>query len=81
MFTQLLNRLGALKSNGMGKEQESSYGDDSFSEAKVKQSGLLDDITALGPNLGEAALTLLDEVAGKGKPYDDRTFLVGLDLR
>ena len=73
----MLNLPGALKSNGMGKEEESSYGDDSFSEEKVKQSGLLDDIKALGPNLGESALTLLDEVKGQGKPYDDRTFLVG----
>ena len=73
----MLKLLGALKSNEMDKEQESSYGDDSFSEAKVKQSGLLDDIKAIGPNLEKAALTLLEEVTSTGKPYDDRTFLVG----
>lgn len=70
----MLKLLGALKSNTMSKEDE--YGDDSFTDVKVKQAGLLDDIKALGPNLGKDALTLLDEVTSKGKPYDDRTFLV-----
>lgn len=69
--------LDALKSNIMSQEDESSYGDDSFTDAKIKQAGLLDDIKALGPNLGKDALTLLEEVTSKGKPYDDRTFLVG----
>ena len=73
----MLKLFGSLKSNEKDKEDESNYGDDSFTDAKVKQSGLLDDIKALGPNLGKSALTLLDEVASTGKPYDDRTFLVG----
>lgn len=73
----MLKLFGAPNSNGKDKEDESQYGDDSFTEAKVKQSGLLDDIKALGPNLGKDALTLLEQVASKGKPYDDRTFLVG----
>ena len=68
--------FGALMSNGKDKGDESTYGDESFTEAKVKQSGLLDDIKALGPNLGKDALTLFEKVASKGKPYDDRTFLV-----
>ncbi|KAK0508750.1 hypothetical protein JMJ35_009026 [Cladonia borealis] len=68
--------FGALASNGPDKGDESNYGDDSFTEAKVKQSGLLDNIKALGPNLGKDALTLLEKIANKGKPYDDRTFLM-----
>lgn len=68
--------FGALGSNGLAKGDESNYGDDSFTEAKVKQSGLLDDIKALGPNLGKDALTLFEKIATKGQPYDDRTFLV-----
>ena len=68
--------FGTLGSSESDKEMESNYGDDSFTEAKVKQSGLLDDIKALGPNLGKDALTWLEKVASKGKPYDDRTFLV-----
>lgn len=63
-------------SKGPDKEDESQYGDDSFTETKVKQSGLLDDIKAIGPNLGKDALTLLEKVASTGQPYDDRTFLV-----
>ena len=54
----------------------SEYGDDSFTEERVQQSGILDDIKALGPNLGEDALALMQEVMGKGKPYDDRTMVV-----
>lgn len=73
----MLKLLGALKSNKMSKNNESSYGDDSFTDTKVKQAGILDDIKALGGDLGKDALTLLDEVTSKGKPYDDRTFLVG----
>ena len=72
----MFNFFGALGSNGANKGDESNYGDDSFTEAKVKQSGLLDDIKALGPNLGKDALTLFEKVASTGKPYDDRTFLV-----
>lgn len=68
--------FGALGSNGADKGDESNCGDDSFTEAKVKQSGLLDDTKALGPNLGKDVLTLFEKVASKGKPYDDRTFLV-----
>ena len=68
--------FGGLASNGADKGDESNYGDNSFTEARVKQSGLLDDIKALGPNLGKDALTLLEKIASKGKPYDDRTFLV-----
>ena len=73
----MLKLFGVLKPNGKEKDEESNYGDDSFTEAKVKQSSLLDDIKAFGPNLGKGALTLLEEVASTGKPYDDRTFLVG----
>ena len=72
----MLKLFSGLKPNGKDKEDESNYGDDSFTETKVKQSGLLDDIKALGPNLGKDALTLIEEVTSTGKPYDDRTFLV-----
>lgn len=72
----MLKLFGAM-SNGKNKDDESDYGDDTFTEAKVKRSGLLDDIKALGPNLGKDALTLFEKVAGTGKLYDDRTFLVG----
>lgn len=68
--------LGGLFSNGNDKESASSYGDDSFTEAKVKKSGLLDDLKALGPDIGKDAMTLLEKVMSKGEPYDDRTFLV-----
>lgn len=65
-----------LFSNGQDQENPSNYGDDSFTDAKVKQSGLLDDLKALGPNIGKDAMTLLEKVMSKGEPYDDRTFLV-----
>ena len=54
----------------------SVYGDDSFTEERIEKSGILDDIKALGPNLGKDALVLIQEVMGKGKPYDDRTMVV-----
>lgn len=63
----------------MDKADTSNYGDDSFTEPKVKQSGLLDDLKALGPDIGKSALTLLEKVMSKGEPYDDRTFLVCID--
>ena len=63
-------------SNDHGKADPSNYGDDSFTDEKVKQSGLLDDLKALGPNIGQDAMTLLEKVMSKGEPYDDRTFLV-----
>lgn len=63
-------------SNGSGQHESSNYGDDSFTDAKVKQSGLLDYLKALGPNIGKDAMTLLEKVMSKGEPYDDRTFLV-----
>ena len=75
----MFNLFGALGSNGPDKGDESNYGDDSFTEARIKQSGLLDDIKALGPNLGKDALTLLEKAASTGKLYDDRTFLVRLE--
>ena len=58
------------------QEDPSNYGDDSFTDEKVKQSGILDDLKALGPNIGEDALTLVQKVMSKDQPYDDRTFLV-----
>ena len=58
-------------------EDPSNYGDDSFTEAKVEQSGLLEDLKALGPDIGKDAMTLIEKVMTKGQPYDDRTFLVG----
>ncbi|KAL8897030.1 MAG: hypothetical protein Q9207_007419, partial [Kuettlingeria erythrocarpa] len=63
-------------SNGSGQDEPSNYGDDSFTDAKVKQSGLMDDLKALGPNIGKDAITLLEKVMSKGEPYDDRTFLM-----
>ena len=63
-------------SNGKNKEEESSYGDDSFTESKLKKSGLLDDVKALGPNLGKDALTLIEKLAVTGQPYEDRSYLV-----
>ncbi|KAI4129585.1 MAG: hypothetical protein LQ338_002159 [Usnochroma carphineum] len=70
--------FGGLFSNwtGQDKEDASNYGDDSFTDAKVRQSGLLDDLKALGPNIGKDAMTLMDKVMTKGEPYDDRTFLM-----
>ena len=59
------------------KEDPSNYGDDSFTDTKVKQSGILDDLKAIGPNIGSDALTLVEKVMTSGEPYDDRTFLVG----
>lgn len=64
-------------SNGKETEKDSSYGDDSFTEAKLKKSGLLDDVKALGPDIGKDALTLIEKLASTGKPYEDRTYLVG----
>ncbi|KAL9120964.1 MAG: hypothetical protein Q9187_002483, partial [Circinaria calcarea] len=54
----------------------SEYGDASFTEERIEESGLLDDIKALGPNVGADALALIQEVMGKGKPYDDRTMVM-----
>lgn len=65
-----------LFSNGQGSASPSNYGDDSFTDAKVKESGLLDDLKALGPDIGKDAMTLIEKVMSKGEPYDDRTFLV-----
>ena len=62
--------------HSLDKEDPSNYGDDSFTDSKVKQSGLLDDLKAIGPNIGSDALTLLEKVMTSGEPYDDRTFLV-----
>ncbi|KAK3178351.1 hypothetical protein OEA41_000486 [Lepraria neglecta] len=53
-------------SNEKDKGDESTYGDESFTEAKVR------------PNLGKDALTLFEKVASKGKSYDGRTFLLTL---
>ncbi|KAI4157320.1 MAG: hypothetical protein LQ342_008381 [Letrouitia transgressa] len=63
-------------SNGKETEKDSSYGDDSFTEVKLKKSGLLDDVKALGPNIGNDALTLIEKLASTGKPYEDRTYLM-----
>ena len=68
--------IGSLFSGGKDNGEASSYGDSSFTEAKVKQSGLLDDLKAIGPDIGKDALTLVEKVASKGEPYDDRTYLV-----
>ena len=72
----MLKLFGGLASNRAKEEDESNYGDDSYTEAKVKQSGLLDNIKRLDSNLGKDVLTLLEKIASKGKPYDDRTFMV-----
>ena len=72
----MFEKLKGLFSAGQEQENTSNYGDDSFTEAKVKQSGLMDDLKAIGPNIGQDALTLIEKVASKGEPYDDRTFLV-----
>lgn len=61
--------------------ERSNYGDDSFTEQKIADSGILEDLKALGPDLGEDILALLQEVAAKGKPYDDRTMVVWQNLR
>ena len=65
-------------SNDKDLENPSNYGDDSFTDAKVEQTGLMDDLKAIGPNLGQDALTLIEKVMSKGQPYDDRTFLVSI---
>ena len=68
--------FGGLFSNGKRKQEPSNYGDESFTDTQVKKSGLLDDLKALGPDIGKDALTLLEKVMSTGEPYDDRTFLV-----
>ncbi|KAL8627546.1 hypothetical protein Q9189_006747 [Teloschistes chrysophthalmus] len=69
--------FGRLFSNGNGKETPpSNYGDDSFTEVQVKKAGLLDDLKALGPDIGKDAMTLIEKIMSKGEPYDDRTFLM-----
>ena len=73
----MFEALSGLFSNGHDKDAPSNYGDESFTDTKVKQSGLLDDLKALGPDIGRDAMTLLEKVMSKGEPYDDRTFLVG----
>lgn len=72
----MFEALTRLFFNGHDKDDPSNYGDESFTDAKVKQSGLFDDLTALGPDIGRDAMTLLEKVITKGEPYDDRTFLV-----
>ena len=72
--------IGSLFSGGKENGEQSSYGDTSFTEAKVKQSGLLDDLKAIGPDIGKDALTLIEKVTSKGEPYDDRTYLVHKSL-
>lgn len=62
--------------NGKNKEKESSYGDESFTESRLKKSGLLDDVKALGTNIGKDALTLIEKLAVTGQPYEDRSYLV-----
>lgn len=68
--------MGWLFSNRQDKESPSNYGDESFTAVQVKKSGLLDDLKALGPDIGKDAMTLLEKIMSKGEPYDDRTFLV-----
>ena len=75
----MFETLTGLFSHETNKENTSNYGDSSFTDAKVKQSGLVDDLKALGPNLGRDVLTLIEKVSSEGEPYDDRTFLVCLD--
>ena len=60
-------------------ENPSNYGDASFTDEVVEQTGLMDDLKALGPNIGKDAMTLIEKVMSKGEPYDDRTFLVNLN--
>ncbi|KAL8768874.1 MAG: hypothetical protein Q9194_005595 [Teloschistes cf. exilis] len=72
--------FGRLFSNGNGKETPpSNYGDDSFTDVQVKKAGLLDDLKALGPDIGKDAMTLIEKIMSKGEPYDDRTFLGLID--
>ena len=59
----------------MGPEA-SEYGDESFTDERIYESGLLDDIKALGSDSGEDIMALIEEVISKGKPYDDRTMVV-----
>ena len=54
----------------------SEYGDESFTDERIQESGLLDDIKALGPDSGQDILALIEEVVSKGKPYDDRSMVV-----
>ncbi len=57
----------------------SNYGDDSFTEQRIEESGLLEDLKSLGPDSGPEILALLQEIMSKGKPYDDRTMMVRQD--
>ncbi|KAL8711250.1 MAG: hypothetical protein Q9220_004395 [cf. Caloplaca sp. 1 TL-2023] len=72
----MFESFGGLFTNGNGESKASEYGDDSFTDQTVKKSGLLDDLKALGPDIGKDAMTLLEKVMSKGEPYDDRTFLM-----
>ena len=62
------------------KEGESDYGDNSFTETKLKQTELLDDVKALGGNIGKDALTLIEKVASTCQPYNGCTYLVERSL-
>lgn len=59
----------------------SDFGDDSLSTQDVKDTGLLADLQALGPNLGPNLLVLVEKALAKGHPVDDRTMLVRNPLK
>ena len=60
--------------------QPSNYGDDSFTDQRIQETGLIDDIKSLGPGSGQDVLALIQEAMSKGKPYDDKTMVVSSRL-
>jgi len=59
---------------------QSEYGDDSLSTQDLKDTGLLADLQAMGPNLGTNLLVLVEKALAKGHPVDDKTMLVRIPL-
>jgi len=58
---------------------KSDYGDESLNDDTLEETGLLDDLKAMGPNLGENILALVEKAFAEGKPIDDKTMLVRSD--
>lgn len=54
----------------------SEYGDDSLSTQDVKDTGLLADLQAMGPNIGPNLLVMVEKALATGHPIDDKTMLV-----
>ena len=71
MFDQVFSKFW-----GAAPPAESEHGDNSLSTEKLQETGLLEDVQALGPNLGENLLVLVEKALAAGEPVDDKTMLV-----